>query len=313
MTNRMPLITVIMNCYNCENFLRQAVESLLAQTYSNWELIFWDNQSTDNSAHIFKQYRDRRFHYHYAPRHTVLGEARRRAIEHAKGGWIGFLDCDDIWLPHKLRRQVDIIAEESQSGELGLVYTRTEFFDERGRQGPLIPRYHEKALPEGRIIDKLLTEEDFVPLVSTLILKKAYEELGEIPEDYQNAVDYYIFAGIAARYQVRAVQKVCCRYRVHSNNLSRNLHIVGCEEEIKTIEHWARFAPSSKKEIQCKIRRIKTAIGLSTIIRDKRLLKGIKYLWSHQLIPEVFWLVYDRYLIRNNQCFKLKVSNSERA
>ena len=62
-----PLVSIIMNCYNGEKYLRQSIESVLKQTYKNWELIFWDNQSSDNSAKIFKSYQDERFCYFYSP------------------------------------------------------------------------------------------------------------------------------------------------------------------------------------------------------------------------------------------------------
>jgi len=117
---RQPLVSVIMNCYNSAQYLHEAIESVLAQTYSHWEIIFWDNQSTDESVSIFKSYSDKRLHYFLAPEHTKLGKARNLAVKQARGEWIGFLDCDDVWLPEKLEKQITIILEEDT--ELGLVY-----------------------------------------------------------------------------------------------------------------------------------------------------------------------------------------------
>ena len=78
-----PLISVLMNCYNAEKYLQEAIESILAQTYTNWEIIFWDNQSTDRSAQIVLSYTDKRIKYFYAPKHEILGDARREAINNA--------------------------------------------------------------------------------------------------------------------------------------------------------------------------------------------------------------------------------------
>ena len=64
--NNQPLVSIIMNCYNGENFLHESIKSVLSQTYENWELIFWDNRSNDKSAEIFKNYNDKRFKYYYA-------------------------------------------------------------------------------------------------------------------------------------------------------------------------------------------------------------------------------------------------------
>ena len=115
-----PLISVVMNCYNSAKYLREAIDSVLAQSYENWEIIFWDNQSTDDSAEIFNSYTDVRLHYFLAPEFTKLGRARNLAIANAKGEWFGFLDCDDFWLPEKLSNQMNIIVNEDS--KLGLVY-----------------------------------------------------------------------------------------------------------------------------------------------------------------------------------------------
>ena len=61
-----PLVSIIMNCYNGETYLNESIESILSQTYKNWELIFWDNQSKDNSAKIFKNYKDIRLKYFFS-------------------------------------------------------------------------------------------------------------------------------------------------------------------------------------------------------------------------------------------------------
>ena len=80
-----PLVSVIVNCYNGEKYVEFALQSVLAQTYANWELIFWDNQSKDQSAKIVNDFNDSRIKYFYAPRHTLLYEARNCAIEKAEG------------------------------------------------------------------------------------------------------------------------------------------------------------------------------------------------------------------------------------
>ena len=63
--NKKPLVSIIMNCFNGETYLNESIKSVLSQTYENWELIFWDNQSIDSSAKIFKSYEDKRFEYFY--------------------------------------------------------------------------------------------------------------------------------------------------------------------------------------------------------------------------------------------------------
>ena len=86
--NNQPLVSIIMNCYNGEVYLKESIESVLSQTYENWELIFWDNKSEDKSEKIFKSYNEKRFKYYYASQHTILYEARNFAIEKISGEFI---------------------------------------------------------------------------------------------------------------------------------------------------------------------------------------------------------------------------------
>ncbi|HEY2399610.1 MAG TPA: glycosyltransferase family 2 protein, partial [Steroidobacteraceae bacterium] len=102
----MPEVTVIMNCYNGERYLREAIDSVFAQTFADWEIIFWDNASTDGSADIARSYTDPRMRYFRGERNVPLGEARKLALAQARGEWIGFLDTDDLWYPQKLARQI---------------------------------------------------------------------------------------------------------------------------------------------------------------------------------------------------------------
>ena len=84
-SNNFPLVSVIMNCYNGQIYLAEAVKSVLSQTYENFEVIFWDNQSKDKSAIIYKSIKDIRLKYYYANKHTSLYKARNLAIQKAKG------------------------------------------------------------------------------------------------------------------------------------------------------------------------------------------------------------------------------------
>ena len=99
---KQPLVSIIMNCFNGELFLKDSIKSVLDQTYKNWELIFWDNKSTDKSAEIFKSFKDKRLKYFYADEHTSLYKARNLAIDKSKGDFISFLDTDDLLNQNKL-------------------------------------------------------------------------------------------------------------------------------------------------------------------------------------------------------------------
>ena len=115
-----PLVSVIMNCFNGEKFLNVSIKSVLAQTYKNIELIFWDNLSTDNSAKIINSFKDKRIKYFKASKFTSLYEARNLAIKKAKGEFITFLDTDDWWHKNKIKKQFNLYKKKKGNCRINL-------------------------------------------------------------------------------------------------------------------------------------------------------------------------------------------------
>lgn len=106
--NNNSLVSIMMNCRNSQEYLSEAIDSVFAQSYTNWEIIFWDNVSTDNSANIAKSYGEK-VRYFRGETVIALGQARNLALVEVKGRYLSFLDCDDKWLPQKLQKQVELL------------------------------------------------------------------------------------------------------------------------------------------------------------------------------------------------------------
>lgn len=104
------LVSIITPTYNCGKFIAETIESVLAQTYTHWEMIIVDDCSTDNTKDVVDQYSDPRIHYHCLEQNSGAAEARNTALRMAKGRWIAFLDSDDLWLPEKLERQLSFMV-----------------------------------------------------------------------------------------------------------------------------------------------------------------------------------------------------------
>ena len=103
--NNEPLVSVIMNCYNGASFIKKSISSVINQNYKNWEIIFWDNRSTDDTYLEICKFSDTRIKYYLAEKHTTLYQARNYAIEKANGDFYAFLDVDDWWDQNKLNKQ----------------------------------------------------------------------------------------------------------------------------------------------------------------------------------------------------------------
>lgn len=243
----LPLVSVVMNCYNGEKYIREAIDSVIAQTFADWEIIFWDNQSTDSTAERVKEYSDSRIRYFVARSHTLLGEARNLAVAEAKGTWIAFLDSDDKWYPFRLADHV-AVAEADASGTLGLIYGRAELLVEGGAQRrPVLARRaleshalvpdprRIKRLPEGDILPSL-ARHNFIPLVAATVSRAAFFGAGGFCPLYNQAEDYDLFVKIARIATARSVQRNSSIYRVHSANLSSRQRDLSDAETIDVLE-----------------------------------------------------------------------------
>ena len=254
--NSYPLISIIMNCYNGEDFLHESIKSILNQTYRNWELIFWDNQSKDKSSEIFKSYKDERLKYFLANKHTSLYKARNLAIEKSKGDYIAFLDTDDLWEKDKLELQMNLF----NNPEVGVVYTNAWIIKKNIKN----KKIHEKRkLPQGYIYDNL-TKHYNIGIVTTIIRKKYYEKLNnKFDERFSIIGDFDLFLRLSKICKFESIQKPVASYRLHGKNLS----ILNKELEIEESELWLNENKSNLEEVQ--INNIKRKVYYQKFINCK--------------------------------------------
>jgi len=122
------LVTIVTANYNCENFIEDTIDSILVQTYKEWELIIVDDLSTDRSVEVIKSYaqKDNRIKLLLLDKNSGAAVARNRAIEEASGRYIAFLDSDDLWEKTKLEKQLAFMQENSYD----FTYTNYNLIDE---------------------------------------------------------------------------------------------------------------------------------------------------------------------------------------
>ncbi len=122
----MPVFSVIMNCLNGEKFLKKAIDSVYSQTFKDWEIIFFDSGSIDNSVKIASSY-DSKVKIFEIENPIPLGQARQEAVDKANGDYLAFLDVDDVWLDFKLELQLQLM----KSGDFILSYGASNHIDEK--------------------------------------------------------------------------------------------------------------------------------------------------------------------------------------
>ena len=209
-----PTVSVIMNCLNCERYLREAIDSVFAQTYEDWEIIFWeDKASEDNSENIAKSYGEK-LRYFRADVSLPLYGSRNLALQKARGKYIAILDCDDLWLPTKLEEQIPLF--ENDEG-IGLVYGDIILFNEKGKE----KRSFEFKKPyRGNVFSELLFE-NFINTQTVLIRKEAFDSLDTFFDGRLiMSGDYDAYLRISYGWKVDYVDKPLARYRVHRNSKS---------------------------------------------------------------------------------------------
>lgn len=209
-----PMVSVIMNCYNSDKYLREAIDSVYAQTYSSWEIIFFDNASIDKSAEIAKSY-DRRLRYFRNPNTVPLGQARNLAIANARGKYIAFLDCDDVWLSQKLEKQVE--AAEKDDG-IGLVYTDSHRIRSNGTRFSLFSYDHKPV--NGQIpLDWFIEDCVISPFSSIMVRKDACDDIQGFSQDVTFSEEYEFYIKLAEKkYAVKYIHIPLTEYRWHENN-----------------------------------------------------------------------------------------------
>ncbi|MBR2324492.1 MAG: glycosyltransferase family 2 protein [Clostridia bacterium] len=125
------LVSIIMPSYNTGRFIKETIESVLAQSYSDWELILVDDCSKDNTDEVVSQYlADARIRYIKNETNSGAAVSRNRALREAKGKWIAFLDSDDLWAPEKLEKQIRFMEENGYH----FSYTNYAEIDEDGKR-----------------------------------------------------------------------------------------------------------------------------------------------------------------------------------
>lgn len=212
--NSTPLVSIIMNCLNSAKYLHDAIDSVYAQTYPNWEIIFWDNVSSDNSAEIAQSYKDGRLRYFRGDKKVSLGHARNLAIAQCQGEFIAFLDCDDLWLTEKLEKQLPLFLADK---EVGLVYSDTYFFNESGLQKRL---YVDKTPYRGHCFSDLLNHY-LISLETAVVRRSALDSLDQWFDVNFNMIEEHdLFVRIGLNWKIDFSPDVLAKWRVHGQSLS---------------------------------------------------------------------------------------------
>lgn len=235
---RMPLVSVVLNCYNGAVYLREAIDSVYAQSHPHWEIIFYDNASTDQSPDIAHSY-DERLKYVRSEKNLPLGEARHQALTYAKGEFIAFIDCDDVWHPEKLARQLQAMMARRSD----LSYTAYKTIDEKGHK---LREYTLKNRESDALPDLLCRYE---LNQSSCMIRRAFllEHQLSFDSKLTYCPDYLLYMQIAAKGRVAIVKESLLYYRVHGNQLTHQLGVKVPLETRYALKQFLKRCPEIKR------------------------------------------------------------------
>jgi len=291
-----PLVSIIINCFNGEKYLRQCIDSVISQTYKNWEIIFWDNKSSDKSAEIFKSYKDPRLKYYLADNHTsILYQARNYALEKTNGEFIAFLDVDDWWLSLKLSKQIILFNDP----KVGLVYGNIWRYFEKNNKKKILKK---KKLPQGAILEPLL--KDYVIRLSSMVIRKSC--LNKLDYTFNNNFhiigDFDLNIRIATTYKISCVQQPVAYLRFHDKNES----LINKDKEIQELKIWRdEMAKNEIISSNSQFRQISIKISYLEAIKailerqfKKSLTIVIQQPFSFSKIKLIFALILPNYFLK---------------
>jgi glycosyltransferase involved in cell wall biosynthesis len=212
-----PLISVIIPTYNHAHFLSRALQSVLDQTFTNWEAIVVDNHSQDNTDHILQAFQDPRISLLKINNNGIIAASRNLGIRSAKGQWIALLDSDDWWLPEKLE-----VCMKAAKNEVDLIYHDLEIV---GNGSGL---FKQKCIKSRRLkkpaLTDLLANGNAIPTSSVVFRKKLFDELGGMSErkEIVAAEDYNTWLRIAdITEQFCYIPETLGYYQVHGAGISQ--------------------------------------------------------------------------------------------
>lgn len=216
-----PTVSINLCCYNSEKYLRETLQSIVNQTYKDWELVIINDGSSDSTESIITEYKNKGYPiiYHYQT-NMGLAASRNKALDLSQGKYIAFIDHDDIWLPKKLEEQINVMG----NGCYALCYGGVTYIDKNSKEiGRRIPKNK-----SGFLFDRFLEKYDTD--LPTVMIRKSMLGDGNLAFD-ENIVaseDYCLFMQIAANHEIAVINKILAKYRIHDNSLTN-----------KSIDKWA--------------------------------------------------------------------------
>lgn len=210
----MSQVSVIIPTYQRGHLIGEAIESVLAQSYREYEIIIVIDGSTDDTASRIGRFGQQIQIIEQSNR--GLSAARNVGIAAANGAYIAFLDDDDQWLPHKLEQQMTVFA---QNPDVGLVYGDMLFFDEHGERDKSYAAFYPPPLMQ---VAATLFRSNFIPVPTVVVRRACLDRVGLFDESLTACEDYDLWLRIIEQWPIHGTTDIVARYRMSDDNMQRD-------------------------------------------------------------------------------------------
>lgn len=262
-TPRTPVVSVVLSTYNRLPLLRESVDSVIGQTFDDWELIVVDDGSTDDTRAYLETIDDPRIRS-VGLENSGVTSARNAGLRLARGEWVAFHDSDDLWLPEKLEWQLRRVAAQPTCR---WSYTGYSFIDTNGT--PLPERSNLLPLPvSGHILEPLLRFEVSTAVPTMLVQRSLIEEIGGFDATMLFLSDYDFILRLAARSEVCALAETLTLVREHPGRTTARLRPADLHaDQARSFRNAAEAAASGRIRAlclrQCAVQLARQAASLS--------------------------------------------------
>jgi len=240
--------------------IAEAIDSVLNQTFKDFELIVVDNYSGDNTESIVKSYSDNRIRYFKNRNKGLVSINRNYGIKKSCGEYIAFLDDDDLWLPEKLEKQVELLDSNNAAG---LVYSDSYIIDSNGDLREHTYFYSRKPVA-GNVLNELLLNNP-IPLLTTIVKRELLNKVGGFNPRYKIAQDYDLWLRMAEYCPIDFIEQPLAKFRVHSGGSYQRDVVIAYQEELQIMDYWLDRKNVEIKRIAGKIKQKKANLYLSLV------------------------------------------------
>ncbi|WP_250658237.1 glycosyltransferase family 2 protein [Alkalimarinus coralli] len=228
----LPLVSVIIPAYNAEDFITEALDSIINQTYTHLEIIVVDDGSTDGTKDIILGYGDK-VHYIYQKNSGSCSSPRNNGLRFSTADYIVFFDADDVMLPNQIQTLLSVLLDNK---DLGMVVSDYQDFGEGASNHShyescklLLAKFKNNNIKKNQYIIMSpnestlhLLNESFVSACSQIYKREAVESVGGYDEDLKAGEDFYLNYSISNKYNIGVINKIGFKRRLHENNMTKS-------------------------------------------------------------------------------------------